>query len=217
MASAYPGSIDTLATNKADATTTATDHAAHHNNMADAINKVEGELGTDPSGSFATVAARFASESNVRKTADEANTTTTLANVAEMAFPITIGADHFFEFFIPFSSAATTTGIALTVSIPTLAAGGYLSATIEIPRANETAIGTAPALANVQQVGLITASDDQVGSEGVPVINTVYLAHMKGVLSNPSAAGSIQLRFRSEVAASGVTIKKGAYGRMYLN
>lgn len=71
MASVYPGSLDSLATNKGDATDetsgsptggTAGDHAAHHNNLADAINKIEAELGTDPSGAAATVAAALAAK-----------------------------------------------------------------------------------------------------------------------------------------------------------
>jgi hypothetical protein len=59
MASNYPTSLDTFATNKADATTMATDHATHHNDLADAVNKVEAELGTDPSGASSTVKARL--------------------------------------------------------------------------------------------------------------------------------------------------------------
>lgn len=60
MASAYPGALDTFATNKADATTTPTDHPTHHNDLADAVNKIEAELGVTPSGAAATVAARLA-------------------------------------------------------------------------------------------------------------------------------------------------------------
>jgi hypothetical protein len=51
MASVYPGGLDSFATNKADATTTPTDHPTHHNDLADAVNKIEAELGVDPAGS----------------------------------------------------------------------------------------------------------------------------------------------------------------------
>jgi hypothetical protein len=54
--SVYPGALDTFATNKADATTTATDHKDHHNDLADAVNKVEAELGVNPSAAHSTVA-----------------------------------------------------------------------------------------------------------------------------------------------------------------
>jgi len=60
MASSYPNALDTLATTKADATVMATDHPAHHNNLADAVNKIEAELGVSPKGSAATVAAAVA-------------------------------------------------------------------------------------------------------------------------------------------------------------
>ena len=59
MASAYPGGLDSFATNKADATTTPTDHPGHHNDLADAVNKIEAELGVDPAGAEATVVARL--------------------------------------------------------------------------------------------------------------------------------------------------------------
>lgn len=57
MASKYPAELDSLATNKADATTTETDHKNHHNDLADAVNKIEAELGVTPSEAHSTVAA----------------------------------------------------------------------------------------------------------------------------------------------------------------
>lgn len=60
MASAYPGALDTLATNKTNTTVQNNDHPNHHNDMADAINKIEAELGAAPSGpDHTTVVARF--------------------------------------------------------------------------------------------------------------------------------------------------------------
>lgn len=59
MASSYPNGLDSFATNKTDVTGQAVDHPAHHNNLADAVNKIEAELGTTPSGSFATVRQRL--------------------------------------------------------------------------------------------------------------------------------------------------------------
>lgn len=60
MASSYPGSLDSFATDKTNSSTTTDDHPTHHNDLADAVNKIEAELGTDPAGSTSsTVAARF--------------------------------------------------------------------------------------------------------------------------------------------------------------
>lgn len=59
MASAYPGALDALATNMTNASPLTNVHPAHHNDMADAINKIEAELGVNPSGTFATLLARI--------------------------------------------------------------------------------------------------------------------------------------------------------------
>jgi hypothetical protein len=48
MASVYPGALDSLDTTWADSDSTATAHPAHHADLADAVNKIEAELGTDP-------------------------------------------------------------------------------------------------------------------------------------------------------------------------
>lgn len=71
MASTYPTALDTWATNKQDDTDAASgsdlglstsvgDHATHHNDLADSINKIEAELGTNPSGAQSTLKSRIA-------------------------------------------------------------------------------------------------------------------------------------------------------------
>lgn len=59
MASVYPGALDSLATTTTNSTVNLNTHAALHNDANDAINKIEAELGINPSGSVATVAARL--------------------------------------------------------------------------------------------------------------------------------------------------------------
>jgi hypothetical protein len=59
MSSTYPGALDSIAHDKTNATVTQDDHPGHHNLLADAISKIEAELGTDPSGTYATVVARL--------------------------------------------------------------------------------------------------------------------------------------------------------------
>lgn len=46
MTSLFPGSLDTIATDKSDGTSMVGDHAAHHNDLADAVNKIELKLGS---------------------------------------------------------------------------------------------------------------------------------------------------------------------------
>ena len=62
--SAYPGALDNFAaaspTNLADLDTTGRDHDARHDDVEAAMEAVQGELGINPAGDFATVAARIA-------------------------------------------------------------------------------------------------------------------------------------------------------------
>jgi hypothetical protein len=58
--SVYPGALDSIATTEADWTVSSGTHPTHHNDLADAVNKIEAELGTDPSGLAASLKARLA-------------------------------------------------------------------------------------------------------------------------------------------------------------
>lgn len=212
MASTYPSTLDTFATNKANTTTTDTDHPGHHNDLADAVNKVEAELGTDPSASFTTVRARLDFMTSVRKTADQTNATTTLANVTDLVFPTVASVDYTFTFWIPFSSNTQTVGIGFALTCPSLT--GYICANVWIPRLGDVA-ATAPATPP-EQVGQITSSGDVVTSDQVGAINVLYIAKIEGVMSNASASGNIQVQVKAEAAGT-VTVKKGASGILYTN
>jgi len=62
MATNYPNALDSLtnptATDTLDSVTVP--HASQHTDINDAVEAIEGELGTNPKGSFATVKARLA-------------------------------------------------------------------------------------------------------------------------------------------------------------
>lgn len=58
MASNYPSGLDTFNTGHQDSVGEIV-HASDVNNLADAVNKVEAELGTNPKGSFASVSAKL--------------------------------------------------------------------------------------------------------------------------------------------------------------
>lgn len=90
MPSSYPGALDTFPTNRADATATATNHKNDHNDAFDAINKIEAELGIDPAGSEATVAARLAA-------LEAAGVSFDLGTLSLLTRPTMVGAkdDHF--------------------------------------------------------------------------------------------------------------------------
>jgi len=59
MTSTYPGVLDNWATDKTNSTFTIDDHPQHHNDLADAINKIQAELGPSPSGTFLTLGDRI--------------------------------------------------------------------------------------------------------------------------------------------------------------
>ncbi len=59
MASAYPAGLDAFSTGRTNATAMTVTHPADHNDANDALNKIEAELGTNPSGSQATVKDRL--------------------------------------------------------------------------------------------------------------------------------------------------------------
>lgn len=63
MASVYPGSLDSFSTSHADGVSEII-HAATVNDLADAANKIEAELGVNPKGTYATVVARLNALSN---------------------------------------------------------------------------------------------------------------------------------------------------------
>jgi hypothetical protein len=58
MTTSYPGAFDTFADAGTNLSSTP-NHSVMHNNVQDAVEAIEAELGLNPSGSSATVAARF--------------------------------------------------------------------------------------------------------------------------------------------------------------
>jgi hypothetical protein len=59
MPTSYPGAIDSLTNPTAGSATSNPDHALQHSDINDGMEAVQTELGTNPSGGAATVAARF--------------------------------------------------------------------------------------------------------------------------------------------------------------
>lgn len=140
--------------------------------------------------------------SSVRLGADVSNSTVTLADATGLALPLLTNTDYWFAFMVLWRSAATTTGIALALGGPAgLADLGYF---VEIPTAaGAVSFGSRGALASEL---LTTAAE---------AANATRLARIEGVVRVGATAGSLVLRFRSEVAGSAVTIRAGSvvFGR----
>ncbi len=216
MASVYPGALDAVSTGHVDAETIV---PATDNDQADAINKIEAELGAIPSASFADVATRLNARLTCRKTADQTfSSTVTPASVTDMVLPVaTTGVDYRFLFEGVYTSAATANGIRLAVTTPAFA-GGRLFVLYQIwGRLNPQAAGAAPTDL-MEWTSWVTASGTQVASDLVAAANTDYPFRVSGLLVAPSATGNIQLQAANEVStASGNVIRRGAYGELYIN
>lgn len=128
------------------------------------------------------------------------NSTVTMGDATGLSFAVANGTYYAYRFLVLFQTAAITTGIRLSVTHPAATLTAY---TALIPAAADAV--------NALYSGWGTASDDAVVGTGVQAANTTYLATLEGVLL-PSAGGTLQLRFASEVAASAVTVKRGSAG-----
>jgi hypothetical protein len=215
MASAYPGALDALDITIADADTTATHHPQHHIDLADAVNKIEAELGVNPSASFADVATRLNGMITVRKTADQTMTGTALVNVTDLVFPIpaAAGAMYTYQWTIMWTTTTATSGIGVAMTFPTLGTGGYNSANVNI-----AALAADGAAANFHGVITGASGADTVLSTAAVATGTVYTAIVTGTLyagSTANTAGNLQLQCRSEATAGGTVVKIGSHGVLW--
>lgn len=80
MSSSYPGSLDSLTTTHVDDGTEIV-HATTVNDLADAANKIEVELGTNPRGSAADVKTRIANTETVANAAIPKSTVTAAGDI----------------------------------------------------------------------------------------------------------------------------------------
>lgn len=205
----YPDEIEVLAADHVDAASEII-AAADINALERIVTALQQELGIAPSATFANVAARLASRVDVRKTADQVLTGTGLLNVTDLSFPVVAGNDYKFAFDVPYTSTTLTNGIGFAMTCPALSAGGYISYGVSIW--GLAADGTGSVFH-----GQGNASGDTVLSTAVAVINSIFHARIDGILSNPSVDGTLQVQGRSEVTSGGTTIKKAAYGNLFIN
>ncbi|MFI6819283.1 hypothetical protein ACIBG7_43330 [Nonomuraea sp. NPDC050328] len=134
----------------------------------------------------------------VRATSAVASNSTTLADATGLGLALQSGRRYMFRFSGQYTAAAATTGLGLAVNGPTLGAEGLL-ANIHIAHTNQTPMLGAVTAYNTAILGTASAAATRMPWEVWGWIHT-------------AAAGLLQLRLRSEVAASQVTIAAGAYG-----
>lgn len=132
---------------------------------------------------------------------DVANSTVTLAPVTGLSFAASANTTYLVEVIGAFQAAALTTGIAVALDIPSGAVIGQVLAHI-----------SASAIVAIEQI----ADNSTTGvSTGVRAASTNAPLTARFVVAVGATAGNVQLQFRSEIAASAVTMKAGltAMGR----
>lgn len=125
--------------------------------------------------------------------ADIANSTTTLASVTGLSFTALANTTYLVHVIGSFQSAATTTGIALALDIPSGSVSGQ-----NIHPASATTLTGTEQIADAATTGATTGV--RAAATNVPILATFIVAI-------GATGGTVQLQFRSEVAASAVTMK----------
>lgn len=134
--------------------------------------------------------------STVRLNADVTNNTTTLANATGLLLALAASSTYVLEARVMFQTAATTTGIRLTQTVP---AGATVVAQWSTPSSL-----TAITLANQR------ASDAGAASTAIDTANANTLAAGSLLVVTGATAGNLQIRFASEVASSNAVVKAGS-------
>jgi hypothetical protein len=128
-----------------------------------------------------------------------AYTATALTDATGLSFAVVAGTFYRFTFWVVFQSAATTTGIQLSINAPT---SDRLWYNVDIPLS-----ATGRVLGNRRAVNVAS-----IGS-GVDAINVPLQARIEGHI-RPTANGTLIVRYSSEIAASGVIVMAGSTGEL---
>lgn len=118
----------------------------------------------------------------------------TIANVTGLSFDVVAGQTYWFEFVIPYTAQATTTGSRWAINGPAL--------TSLYMRSEYTLAATTTTVNSVSAYDTPSASN-------ASSLATGNVATMWGVIK-PSADGTVIARFASEIANSAITAKAGA-------
>lgn len=122
-------------------------------------------------------------------------TANTIASVTGLSFPVTSGEMYWFEFVIPYTAAATTTGSRWSINGPG-------SPTLLNYRSEYTLTATS------MTVNSATAYDIPAASNASS-LTTGNVATIWGYIT-PSSSGDVTARFASEIANSAITALAGA-------
>jgi hypothetical protein len=132
-----------------------------------------------------------------RVSADRTNTTTTFADVTNLTFSIAASTNYAFTCEVSYTTAVTTTALQLSINGP---------ASPTAMRYTVVTQTTATAIHSASQSAYDTVTNPATGGGA-----TALPVRITGVLENGANAGTLAIRFRSEIAASVVTVQRGSF------
>jgi hypothetical protein len=123
-------------------------------------------------------------------------TLNTIADITGLSFPVVNGSKYWFQFWIWWTSAASTTGARFSINGPTQNALAFRS--------------DYSLTATTRTVNEVVTYDQPVGVSASPANTGGNIATIEGYVQ-PTADGTIQARFASEIASSAITAKSGSF------
>lgn len=136
----------------------------------------------------------------VRKKLDQAVTATSFANCTDLLFALEPNRHYKFSFIGAYTAALATTGLQLSVNGP--ASPAFLAFVGQIHTAAAAVFG---GVGGAYDVAIAATASG--GATPLPF-------RIEGSISTGPAGGALQLRMRSEVNASAVTILRGSVGEL---
>lgn len=133
-----------------------------------------------------------------RKTTTQASSVTALADITDLSVDLDKNSNYLVDAFIPFTSAAASTGINMAYQGPS---GGDSLIEISVPVVYG---GAASELTTAyqQETGNVIGTGTSAGLK--------HVARVRGIVTTFGTAGTFKLRFASSVASSAITIAVGA-------
>ena len=135
----------------------------------------------------------------LRVTADVSQSTVVFADVTGLTFVVTSGATYSFACFLTYTTAVSTTALELSLNGPATTALDYEVLTATAATTIHNAVQTA--------YDTVTTPATSGGATRLRVA-------LSGSLI-PSAAGTLAVRYRSEVGTSAVTILRGSWCQIH--
>ena len=121
----------------------------------------------------------------------------TIADVTGLSFSVTSGKTYYFEFYIPYTAAATTTGSRWSINGP---------ATSNLVFSSEYSLTATTTTRNANVITYDLPAASNATSAGTTAGN---MAQIYGIIK-PSADGTVIARFASEVTSSAITALAGS-------